>query len=231
MKTRHKNTLALLTTLLCLGRAPKSFAQILLGADPTSGTTELVSGNGGLTLGWEFQVSAPSGITLNGLGFWDDHSDGFFLGQTFDVGLWNSSGTLLAESVITSSSTLMPSLDSSGGWRVNTVSPTHLASGLYTVGALFPVNGANGIIGDPANFQTAPGINLEGFVRQIGSSTLAMPNIGPPYPGAMWFGPTFTFSNVPEPNSKSLLLLGFGLAAMFGVFKRQMPKHTVVTRG
>jgi len=166
-----------------------------IGADPTSGDSGLVSGFGGLTLGWEFQVSATDGIFVDGLGFWDDQSDGFLLGQTFQVGLWDAStGTLLRQSVITSASTLKPSLDPDGGWRVNSVSPLYLAPGFYRIGALMPVGGANPIVSDPAVFQSATGVSLVRFLRQIGSSTLAMPDIGPPYPEAIWFGPTFTFT-------------------------------------
>jgi hypothetical protein len=189
MKKRRINIVALLLVLLSLCQTSRVFAQNQLGMDATSGTEEaLFSGNGGLTLGWDFQVTAPAGIMVNGLGFWDYQSDGFFLNQTFDVGLWNSTGTLLAESVITSTSTLVPSLDTSGGWRMNSVSPLVLAPGLYTVGALFPTNGANQII-DSGTFQSGSGISFVGFLRQIGSPTLAMPNMAPATPDSMWLSP------------------------------------------
>lgn len=226
MKTRYANTAALLTALLCIWQTPPLLAQILPGVDTISGDTALVSGNGGLTLGWIFRVSAPGGIMANGLGFWDYHSDGFTLGQTFDVGLWNSStGKLLAESVVTSSSTLLPSMDSAGGWRMNSIPSLFLAPGDYRIGALMPVNGANQILIDPGTFQSAPGINFEGFERQIGSSTLAMPDIGPPYPSAIWFGPTFTFTPVPEPSLISLLVVGLSLSWVFGVIKEKARKR------
>jgi hypothetical protein len=165
-----------------------------IAVDPTNGVAGLVSG-GGLTLGWEFQVSAPDGIFVDGLGFWDDQSNGFFFSQTFPVGLWDAStGALLRQSVITSASTLKPSRDPDGAWRVNPVSPLFLGPGFYRVGALMPQSGANPIVGEPATFQSESGISLTRFLRQIGSPTLAMPDIGPPYPEAIWFGPTFTFS-------------------------------------
>src|SRR5208282_2383593 len=50
------------------------------------------------------------------------------------------------------------------------------------------------IVSDPATFQSASGVSFVGFLRQIGSPTLAMPDTGPPYLGAIWFGPTFTFT-------------------------------------
>jgi len=180
-----------------------------IAVDPTSGVEGLVSGNGGLTLGWEFQVSATNGIVVDGLGFWDYQSDGFLFGQTFDVGLWDaSSGTLLRESVITSASTLEPSLDPDGGWRVNAVSPLYLAPGHYRIGALMPVSGANNIVSDPATFQSASGVSFVGFLRQIGSPTLAMPDTGPPYLGAIWFGPTFTFTLGPAAPSGAVVAPG-----------------------
>src|SRR5260221_6196182 len=183
-----------LITIFCAGVLPPAQAGTI-GVDPTSGSAGLVSGFGGLTLGWEFQVSATDGIFVDGLGFWDDQSNGFLFGQTFPVGLWDAStGTLLRGSVITSASTLKPSLDPDGGWRVNSVSPLYLAPGFYRIGALMPASGGNPIVGDPSTFQSGSGVSLVGFLRQIGSPTLAMPDIGPPYPDAVWFGPTFTFT-------------------------------------
>src|SRR6266568_4190454 len=165
--TTHHNNLA-------IGRDRQNTGTI--GVDPTSGGAALVSGFGGLTLGWEFQVSDTNGIVVDGLGFWDQQSDGFLFGQTFQVGLWDAStGTLLRDSVITSASTLKPSLDPDGGWRVNSVSPLYLAPGLYRIGGLMPVSGANQIIDFGATVQSGTGVSLVGFLRQIGSSTLAMP--------------------------------------------------------
>jgi hypothetical protein len=180
-----------------------------IGVDPTSGQNGLVSGYGGLTLGWGFQVTATSGIVVDGLAFWDYQSDGLLFSQTFPVGLWDAStGTLLRQSVITSASALKPSLDPDGGWRVNSVSPLYLAPGFYRIGALMPESGGNQIVGDPATFQAAPGLSFVGFLRQIGSATLAMPDMGPPYPDAVWFGPTFTFTLGPLAPSGAVVAPG-----------------------
>ena len=187
-------------TLLCT--AVLSLAEAgTIGVDPTSGGTGLGSGFGGLTQGWEFQVSATNGITVDGLAFWDHQSDGFFLGQTFPVGLWDSAtGTLLRSSVITSASTLKPSLHADGDWRVNSVSPVFLAPGLYRIGALIPVSGANQTVGYGATIQSEPGVTLVRYLRQLGSPTLAMPDIPPPTSDSAYFGPTFTFT--PGPGSR-----------------------------
>ena len=169
-----------------------------LGVDPTSGGTALVSGYGGLTLGYEFQVSDTNGIVVDGLGFWDYQSDGFNFGQTFPVGLWDAaSGTLLRTSVVTSGSALRASLDPDGGWRINAVSPLFLAPGLYRIGALMPVDGGNQIIDYGATFQTGAGVSLVRFLRQLGSATLAMPDTRMNSTNDFNFGPTFTYKPGP----------------------------------
>lgn len=166
-------------------------------------------------------MTAPQGILVNGLGFWDDHSDGFFLAQTFQVGLWNrTTGALQQSTVITSTSTLEPSLDLAGGWRVNPVSSVFLAPGLYRIGALMPVNGANQIVDSGSTFQSGPGVELTQFLRQVGSPTLAMPDVPPAAPGFTWFGPTFTFVAAPEPGSTSLFVVGLSLLRVFVAFNR-----------
>ena len=187
-----------------------------VGVDPTSGEVAVGSGTGGLTAGYEFQVTAPGGITVDGLGYWDYQANGFLLNQTFDVGLWDaSSSALLRSSTITSSSALQTSAHPSGDWRINPVTPLTLAPGLYRIGALIPVQGANETVVDVATFTTAPGVTLVRFMRQLGSSTLAMPNIGPAYPEAEWFGPTFTIAAVPEPSPVVFLLASLISVCLF----------------
>jgi len=60
-----------------------------------------------------------------------------------------------------------------------------------------PVSGANQIIDFGATVQSGTGVSLVGFLRQIGSSTLAMPDIPPPTLDSAYFGPTFTFTRGP----------------------------------
>ncbi len=106
------------------------------------------------------RVRAPEGITVDGLGFWDYQSDGFYLGQTFPVGLWDATGALLRSTTITASAGLRASLHPSGGWRVSAVSQVLLAPGLYRIGALMPVSGANQIVAFAATVQTVPGVTV-----------------------------------------------------------------------
>ncbi|HEY5915558.1 MAG TPA: PPC domain-containing protein [Verrucomicrobiae bacterium] len=166
-----------------------------LGVDALSGT---VGYGGGVTEGYEFQVTNSDGIVVDGLGFWDAQSDGFVLGQTFPVGLWEAgTGTLLCSTVITSSSTLTSSAHSGGDWRINGVTPIHLPPGLYRMGGLLPDVGANPTIFSDATVQLASGINLLRYLRHIDGTTLVMPDIPPPYPEATYVSATFTFTPGP----------------------------------
>jgi hypothetical protein len=169
-----------------------------IGVDPTGGIIAGVSGYGGLTLGYEFQVTDTNGIVIDGLGFWDNQSDGFWLSQTFPVGVWDvPTGTLLRSSVITSFSSLITSLHPDGDWRVNAVPPVFLPPGLYRIGALMPVEGANDIVDSLDGLQIGTGISFVRFLRQIGSATLAMPVIPLNSPSDACFGPGFTY--IPGP--------------------------------
>jgi hypothetical protein len=169
-----------------------------IAVDPISGQTGYSSGFGGLTLGWEFQVTASEGITVDSLGFWDYQSDGFLFSQTFPVGIWEaSSGTLLRSTTITSSSALRTSLHSDGDWRFNAISPVYLPPGTYRIGYLDPPSGANAEVDWQATVQAASGITLTRHMRQIGNTNLTMPDLNMNDPDDANFGPTFTF--VPGP--------------------------------
>ena len=92
---------------------------------------------------------------------------------------------------------LKASLDPDGGWRVNAVAPVFLAPGLYRIGALMPVSGANQMIVFQSTYQTGAGISLTRFMRQIGSTTLAMPDLNMNSPDDVNFGPAFTYTPGP----------------------------------
>jgi len=166
-----------------------------IGVDALSGLAGL---GGGVTEGYEFEVTDADGIVVDGLGFWDDQSNGFFLNQAFSVGLWEANtGTLLRSTVITSTSPLTPSAHPGGDWRINAVTPIHLPPGLYRMGGLLPDLGANPVIFSDAIVQLAPGINLIRYLRHIDGTTLVMPDIPPPYPEATYVSATFTFTPGP----------------------------------
>ena len=110
-----------------------SFAQIPV-IDFTGGATGNVSRVS--TRGFDFVVSSP--ITIGGLGFFDLANH--VLSRTYDVGLWNSAGTLLATTTISNSSASVGSTSSFGHWLENPITPMVLSPGTYVLGAEYPDN-------------------------------------------------------------------------------------------
>lgn len=99
-----------------------------------------------MTLGWEFQTNANINVTA--LGFFDLDADGLL--ASHQVGLWNSSGTLLGSVTVT------PSSSPSGGFYYeNLTTPINLPSGntyriaAHVLGDGF-VYGADNIVTDPS---------------------------------------------------------------------------------
>ena len=81
------------------------------------------------TLGYSFSLSGP--VTVNALGVWDD---GF--GNSHQVGIWNSSGVLVASTTVLGTDTQL------GGFRWDTIADTALGAGQYTIGAQVYEGGA-----------------------------------------------------------------------------------------
>jgi hypothetical protein len=156
-------------------------------------------GNPPFTLGWDF--TANKSLSVNALGFFDDSQDG--LTDSHDIGLWDSSGNLLANTTVTTTDPL------TNQWRYSAVSPVTLTAGdTYYVGALYlDGNDPNVFAGDSGVVTTTANITyLESMYEA--SSTLSFPTSsvsgGPGY-----FGPNFSAPAVPEPSTWAMMLLGF----------------------
>src|SRR5215472_7013304 len=93
----------------------------------TTGAQSLA--NPPFTLGWEFTVTGT--IQVNDLAFYDNGEDG--LADSHQLGLWNSTGTLLASGTVLAG-TASPLVNQ---WREVAVSPVQLGPGNYFVGGLF----------------------------------------------------------------------------------------------
>jgi PEP-CTERM motif-containing protein len=114
--------------LVTAAAAPAQAAAITPAVQYTTLTPE--SDNRPFTLGYSFSLSGP--VTVNALGVWDD---GF--GNSHQVGIWNSSGVLLASTTVLGTDTLL------GGFRWDTIANLALGAGQYTIGAQVYEGGAD----------------------------------------------------------------------------------------
>lgn len=164
------------------------------------------------TVGWQFNVT--SGITVNGLSWYDAGGDG--LGQSYQVGIWSSDGSLLASTTVPSGSA--GTLD--GGFRTVTIADLFLGAGNgYIVGGLNSAQSSDALLFNVSGLATVSGIEFVdatfsdfdlGFVRPTQFSAAS----------TGFFGPSFTVATVPEP--ASAMLLGIGFVAIVGLKRRRV---------
>jgi hypothetical protein len=178
-----------------------------LASTPSSAATE----------GWSFTVNTA--ITVGSLGIWDESSH--VLNGPHDVGLWTGTGTLLATTTITStSSTPVLSTSGEGQWLFNAITPTFLLSGEYVIASHY-------IESDPdfARLRTTATTITQityGTFRDEISSTLTFPSVSDPALDDGSFGPNFlttTVAVVPEPSTA--LVAGIGAVGLLAYWYRQ----------
>jgi hypothetical protein len=173
-----------------------------LGVSVSGGTAEVDTGT--WTLGYSFLVNTS--INAVSLGVFDQGGDGLLVSH--DVGLWDSSGTLLASATV-AAGTLDPL---NGGFRFAAISPVSLAAGsIYYVGSV------NGIDGDPwlqdPVITSPPETTYLARRYEFSSGGLVFPDLsGSGETG--YFGGNFEFGagGVPEPSTSALA--GAALAAL-----------------
>lgn len=191
---------------LCLGlcsTAALAQTPAMNWATNTTNTTSVTS-----TRGYSFNVVQAGGINVTHLSFFDNGADG--LADSHDVGLWNSTGTLLASTNIASGTAV--ALDSSGKFRSLAIAPVFLAQGNnYVVAGVFVVGSADlqaiGMTGLAMGSALTYGqtrFNNNG-VASLSFPTSTIAQVGLP-------GGSFQYNAVPEP--ASMAALGLGVAAL-----------------
>lgn len=197
----------LMSTVIAAGvfaAAPGTAATLGLDVAP-GGSTSACGGCGevaGQTFGWAFDLSET--VLLKELGVWDAGADG--IGPDVQVGLWNSSGTLVASATVGNASTPVASAGA-GEWLFESENEK-LFAGSYTIGSIFfnstPLAQVNG------PFTTDSRISYSGATT---SDALDGGLLNPTTPfGSTIFGPSLQIAAVPIP--ATLLLLASGLAGL-----------------
>jgi hypothetical protein len=169
-----------------------------------SGETTILY-NPSFTLGYSFSLSKD--FSLYGLGIFDAGNDGLL--NSYDVGLWDSAGTLITTTNV-AAGTAGSLMD---GYRWDQFSPISLGAGDYRIGALY--NNAAGA--DPLYFEgfgntvtSVSGVTF-GNANFSSEDTLTDPT-GTARGTGGYFGPNLLLGvgAVPEPSTWAMLLLGFG---------------------
>jgi hypothetical protein len=167
------------------------------------------------TLGFSFTVASAQTITA--LGIFDDNGDG--LNGAANVGLWDSSGNLLASAVVPAGTA--GALD--GLFRYASISPFGLTPGAtYYVGGYEPDDNASSL----NTFQGGSGFyNPAVTVIEDQYSdfdyAFSFPDTSEGAAGGAWLGANFELGSaaVPEPAPWAVMLLGVGVVG--GVLRRR----------
>ncbi len=170
-------------------------------------------------LGYEFMANSNS--TVTGLGVFDYNQDGF--SQPQQVGLWSTSGVLLASAYVSNSDPL------NGFWRFAPIAGVTLQAGqTYIVGS----QGGEGYTWYTNGFTVAPEITYLHdewvYLGNTSNNPLVMPNTTDGITAAQgggFFGGNIEFGTTSVPEPASMFLLGSGLLGLGNLARRRMNKR------
>lgn len=203
----------LLLPALVLAALPTVNAALV--TDLTAGGAPTACGScgaNGATVGWSFTVNSP--ITIDGLGVWDAGSNGLGV-NSVPVGLFTSTGTLLASATITDLSNSVASASPEGSWLFEYFAPLTLQTGNYLLGSVFWDAAPLAQIG--SSYTTLPEITLLGGAQGATNAGFTAPTT--PF-AAIIFGPTMSIQDAAIPEPATMVLMGLGLAGM-AAFRRR----------
>lgn len=177
------------------------------------------------TLGYSFTVGNTP-LTFNALGVFDvisatpsplsaGHANAAGLSSSHEVGVWDSVGNLIASATVNPGDPTIASANSYGNWVYQTITPTTLTAGTYTIGALF-LAGSDPVMILQTAINNAAGVAyVQGYYA--GGNVLTLPTGTYPRNEQQYFGPTLL--SVPD-GGMTLALLGFALVGLDGVRRR-----------
>ncbi|MBN9418161.1 MAG: DUF4082 domain-containing protein [Candidatus Eremiobacteraeota bacterium] len=199
--------------ILFLGLSCSALAMPALSVIDTSQTSTGIAGN---VRGWEFTTN--SDISVTALSIYDAGLDG--LAEAHNVGIFNSSGTLLASVIIPSGTTA----GLVNEFRSVAISPlTLLAGQTFRIAATYNIVGDPYLNGSGSSFLADPAITYVTSYTET-SSTLTYPTVNP---GNARIGPNFEFNllavGAPEINGLCLAGMMSSMVLLGLVERRRRP--------
>jgi hypothetical protein len=180
------------------------------------------------TIGFTF--TANSSLIVSALGFWEQNT-GANLTQTHQVGLWTSTGTLLASATVAVNGAV------TGNWRYATISPVTLTAGQsYTVGSAItsPFTDTFSRVDVPGGTITSsPLISVTSSALNASAAGFSFPGVADPIAFAR-LGPNLMVQAAPPPPTAvpispvALIAIGAGLALLAALAMGiRRPAHTL----
>lgn len=173
-------------------------------------------------LGFSFDVSA-AGMIVTQLGVYDHNGDGLI--SSHQVGLWDSSGTLLASGTVASGTT--SPLDANGYFRTVDIPYLWVPPGTgYQVGAYYASVGP-GTDADILGSYTSSQTTVDPLISFVHSRIVENSGFVAPTADTLGSNRLFgaSFNTIPEPTTLALLLSG-SLAVGAVAFRRRNPRDS-----
>jgi hypothetical protein len=209
VEMQHSAARTFFTGALLLGLAVAPVGAQAPAVDFASPTIDFTNGN--WSLGFEFDVLNPLGVSVTHLGFYDAGQDG--ITGDHPVGIWDAAMNLLATATVTNGSPLI------GWFRWESIVALHLpmATG-YRIAA---VTGTDLYTWNPNGFMVNPDIRFvaDRYAETTGT-VLMFPDGTDGVNG--YFGANFMLDGqrvIPEP--MTMVLLGTGLLGLAAVRRRR----------
>ena len=203
-----KNNRLVAIAALCFGLtigAPQALAAIIPVIDMTDESSIPLTWAEDLTLGYDFNISAGTSLTITGLGIFDYGSDG--LAAEHEVAVWSEAGAMLASaSVGISTSDSLSSGNSAGQWLYANIAALTLGAGDYTIGAYYAGRSDEVMVKQTA-VNNIPGVTYTQG-QYVYSSTFQSPELNYAPNESQYFGPVMVTA-VPEPATLAIMGLGF----------------------